>query len=598
MTVVQRPVVVAELTPQPGARSVASGVRACGVVMSDVAQVMRDNAAPAGFEGDPAETFQHAMTGTARDVEAATAALQVGLAALDAFCDRMDTLRSDRTELDSRRSTLQGNAGDLEARQAAEGADEDSALASDISAHNSRVVTFDGDVVAWEESVRTAEDRLIARLRSADTTAEAVSLAADAPDVPAMLRQIEELPEDPAAVHAWWISLDRLAREALKIAHPGLVGNLDGIPVADRDEANRAHLSALHNQLRQQQADEETLSDEDTDLLEKTSEMYKALDAADGQLDENDEPLSTFLMVFDPDAADGDGHAAVAFGNPETADHVSVNVPGLGSTMNNFDGVAGDAANVREAAARQTDGSVASIAWLGYDAPSFSGSLDGVADGLSVAGDRAAAGGAENLSRFVDGLRTTYRGDGEEEDPRAHVTVVGHSYGSVATGIAAGDGMDADDVVLVGSPGAGRENPSADHLTGKVYVGSSDEDFVTRLGTEQDVSLGVDPASEDFGATRFRVDEQGEFNITSSGFGRGIENHTSYFDDRETMDSEGRGAEDSASLVNVGKVVAGHGADVEQVGHRTEKNEAWWIKQGAEDAGEGLLNWLTRGRLG
>jgi hypothetical protein len=584
MTTVRHPGAVPELTAEPGARSVVSGVRACAVVMSDAAEVMHKNSAPEGFEGDPAEVSHHAMTNTARDLDAATAALQVGLVAFDAFCDRMDTLRADRTHLITRRHTLEATADALVKRQNASDAASDAGLAGDIEHHNAGVGTFDGDVQAWDEKVATAEDRLIAALRTADTTSEAIDLAGRAPDVPSLIEDMERLGKDPAAINTWWLALSRAEREALKVAHPELIGNLDGIPLADRDESNRAHLSALYNTLKERDEDGELTSDDEKDLMAKAQEIYKALDAAHGQLDENELPLSTFLMVFDPAAAEGDGHAAIAFGNPETADHVSVNVPGLSSTMNNFAGVAGDAARVREMAARQGDGSVASIAWLGYNAPDFDMSLDGIRDGLGVTGEGKAANGARDLSHFIDGLRETRQGD------PAHITVIGHSYGSTTVGKAAGLGMDADDVVLVGSPGAGGENPKASDLSGHVYVGSSDEDFVTHLGGADDKSLGADPASEDFGAVRFRVDPQGEFNISGSGVGRGIENHTSYFDDADTMAAEGRGDQDSASLVNIGKVVAGHGDQVERVDERTESNEAWWIKQGADDT----LNWFER----
>ena len=74
---------------------------------------------------------------------------------------------------------------------------------------------------------------------------------------------------------------------------------------------------------------------------------------------------TTYLKVFDPRAAKGDGHAAIAFGNPETADHVTLNVPGLTSEMKNFSGVAGDAWNIYDGTDKQGKGSVASIAWLG-----------------------------------------------------------------------------------------------------------------------------------------------------------------------------------------------------------------------------------------
>lgn len=576
MTAVRHPIAVPELTAEPGGRSVVSGVRACAVVMSDAADVMHQSSAPEGFEGDPAEISHHAMTNTARDLATATAALRVGLVALDAFCDRVDRLRVDRTHLASRRHTLQTAAEALVRRASADAAS-DPGLAADIEHHNSHVGTFDGDVRTWHERVTKAENRLIAALRAADTTAEAVDLAGRAPDVPSLIHDVEQIAKDPAAVNAWWLALSRAEREALKVARPEAIGNLDGIPLADRDESNRAQLSALYNTLKEREKDDELWSAHDKDLMAKTKEIYRALGAAEGQLDENGEPVAGFLMIFDPGASHGDGHAAIAFGNPETADHVSVNVPGLTSTMNNFSGVAGDAAHVREMAARQGAGMVASIAWLGYDAPDFDRSLDGIRDGLGVTGEGKAAAGAKDLSHFVDGLRATRTG----HDP-AHLTVIGHSYGSVTVAKAAGGDMHADDVVLVGSPGVGDENAKVSDLHGRVYVGASDEDFVSHLGGSDDKSLGVDPASEDFGATRFRVDPQGEFDISVEGGKRGIQSHTSYFDDRDMMNDEGRGSKDSVSLANIGKVVAGHGDRVDRVDRRTEGNEAWWLQEGAE----------------
>lgn len=585
MTAVRRPVAVPGLTIEPGARSVASGVRACAVVMSDAGETMRQSSAPAGFEGDPADIAWHAMTSTAQDVEAATAALQVGLAALDAFCDTADTIRTDRTDLVTHHHSLTTAADDLDRRRSA--GEPEPGIDAEIGRHNTQVETFETDIAAWERRVIRAEDRLMSALRSADSTVEAERLVTSMPDVPRLADDANDIKADPVALYSWWKGLSRAEREALKVALPEMIGNLDGIPLADRDEANRAQLSALHNTLKQREADGE-LSDTENDLLDKSKAIYKGMDKADGQQDENGDPLPTYLMVFDPDAAHGDGHAAIAFGNPETADHVSINVPGLDSTMNGFDGVSGDAARVREAAARGTDGEVASIAWLGYDAPDFDMSLDGIRDGLGVADEDKAADGAKNLSHFVDGLRATRQGD------PAHYTAIGHSYGSVAVAKAAGGDMRVDDVILVGSPGTGDENPRASDLHGKVYVGSSDEDFVTHLGGDDDTLLGVDPAGEDFGGTRFKVEPQGEFNISEDGVGRGIENHTSYFDDARIMAGEGREYRDSESLVNVGRVVSGHGGSVDQVDPRTEDNDAWWIKQGAEDGKEAAGSWFDR----
>lgn len=579
MTAIVRPVAVPELTIEPGARSVASGVRACAVAMSDAGDVMRHQAAPAGFEGDPAEIARHAMTSTADDVQAAVAALQVGVAALDAFCDETEQIRSDRIDLATRHGHLVAAADDLERRQSA--AEPAAGLDSEIGRHNGQVDTFATDVAAWEQRITRAEDRLVSALRSADSTAEADRLATSAPDVPGLTDELDRVKNDPAAIYTWWKGLSRAEREALKIARPELIGNTDGIPIADRDEANRAQLSALHNTLEQREADDE-LTDADRDLKDKIAAIHQGLDKAADQFDENGDPLPTYLMVFDPDAANGDGHAAIAFGNPETADHVSVNVPGLDSTMDTFDGVSGDAAAVREAASRNGNGSVASIAWLGYDAPDFDASVDGIRDGLGVAGEGKAAAGAKNLSDFVDGLKATRQGDGP-----AHYTAIGHSYGSVTVGTAAGGGMRVDDVVLVGSPGAGGKNPHASDLHGNVFVGSSDEDFVTHLGGDDRRLLGADPAHDDFGGTRFKVEPQGEFSLDGDGLKAGIENHTSYFDDADQMEREHRGERDSDSLVNIGKVVSGRGDSVDEVSPRTESNDAWWLKQAGQ-------SWLDR----
>lgn len=126
--------------------------------------------------------------------------------------------------------------------------------------------------------------------------------------------------------------------------------------------------------------------------------MEVGLGKADGK------GVPTFLMVFDPRAAKGDGHAAIAFGNPETAKNVSINVPGLTSEMERFAGVSGDARRIFRKSSMQGRGSVASIAWLGYDAPS--GGSDPL-DFTGVATEDKAVEGARNLSSFVDGLHAT-----------------------------------------------------------------------------------------------------------------------------------------------------------------------------------------------
>ena len=66
-----------------------------------------------------------------------------------------------------------------------------------------------------------------------------------------------------------------------------------------------------------------------------------------------------------------------------------------------------------------------------------------------------------------------------------NVTVIAHSYGSTTTATAfADDGARADNLVLIGSPGAGRAESAADITgvpAGHVFVGSASSDPVTTI---------------------------------------------------------------------------------------------------------------------
>ncbi|MEJ7634094.1 alpha/beta hydrolase [Aeromicrobium sp.] len=564
MTLIDLPVEMPDCTYTTAGRSVVSGVRACATVISDVAGTMHANAAPAGIEGEPAEVAQHAMTETAGQVDAAAAAMITGLTALDAYCDRMDELKSTWHDLENMKGALDISVTSLRSRQNSS-EPVDATLDTDIRAHNSKVATYDTDVSTWTSDVTAAENRVIAALGRADTVLEAEGLVGSVPDVPTLLQELDELGKDPFAINTWWLALSAAEREALKVSDPSIIGNTDGIPIQDRDDANRAHLSALLNTLAQMKDDGETLSEDQQELYDQAQSVYDGLDQAKDEYDLNGDPIPAYLMLYDPYAADGDGYGAIAFGNPETADHVSVNVPGFGNKLTGIDGLAGSAFDVRETAERHGNGTVASIAWMGYDAPEFDSSVNGVVDGLGVAGEYKAEAGARNLESFVDGLRATRQG----EDP--HMTVIGHSYGSTTVGKAAGqDGtLDVDDIVLVGSPGAGEENPHASDLRGNVYVGSAGDDFVSRLGSTGDVSLGTDPASAGFGGTRFEVDTPGDFAFDD--WDTNLDIHTSYFD------------RDSSSLANVGMVVANDGGDVDEVDHRQAPNSVWYAQEAAED---------------
>ncbi|GAA5129378.1 hypothetical protein GCM10023320_49740 [Pseudonocardia adelaidensis] len=152
---------------------------------------------------------------------------------------------------------------------------------------------------------------------------------------------------------------------------------------------------------------------------------------------------------------EGRGHATIAVGDPATAAHVAVIVPGTGHDLSTVD-VAIRQADLLWLAAAQTDpGTETAIVARWGDSP---------ADVRRAVSLRVARLGASRLRAFLGGLRASRRG------PPAHVTVVAHSYGTVLAGYAARVfGLPIDDLVLLASPGttAGHVselNLPADHV--------------------------------------------------------------------------------------------------------------------------------------
>ena len=199
-------------------------------------------------------------------------------------------------------------------------------------------------------------------------------------------------------------------------------------------------------------------------------------------------PVEAHLLAYDPDAFGGDGRVVVAAGDPATADDVALLVPGLGSDADSAAVHTRRALDLHLAARREDPGDGnAVVAWIGYDAP----------DGIGVLSERMARAGGALLADAVGDLR-----DGRAHDP-AHLTVVGHSYGATTASLAATGprGLDADDVVLAGSPGAADADSAADLRIrpGHVWVLRNSHDPVAALGSAGPLGLGEDPALDSLG---------------------------------------------------------------------------------------------------
>ncbi|MEV1295447.1 alpha/beta hydrolase [Pseudonocardia sp. NPDC049635] len=239
-------------------------------------------------------------------------------------------------------------------------------------------------------------------------------------------------PAGAAAARAWWSDLPDDERDRLTRTRPDLVGGTDGIPPSDRDRANRSRLDAERSRLRAL-ADQLRMAG-DEGGAERAEADLAGLDAVHGRL------AATDALLLHLTRGSGNGQVVLAVGDPERAAHVVTHVPGTGA------GWASAAEDLRRVDATRDaargaapDGEVAAVLWTGYDAP---------ADLSDAIDDRGADRAAVDLRRFQDALRTGHDGP-------VHLTTVGHSYGSLVLGRAAGPGIAADDVVFVGSPGVG-----------------------------------------------------------------------------------------------------------------------------------------------
>jgi hypothetical protein len=307
------------------------------------------------------------------------------------------------------------------------------------------------------------------RLAAEADAAAATRLAALTPGPPDGVTSGPPVPAsctDPRLVRACWGGLSEAERRWLLRHRPDAVGRLDGVPAPARDLANRDRLEAERDHLRRRRADlgSEVPSALARAELVRVEGHLRGLDAIAARLADPSRPRAYLL---DLDTA-GDGRAVVAIGDPDRATDVLTFVPGAGSALSGIGGVI-DRAELVAARAAQLgpDHRTAAIAWLGYDAP----------DGPAAAGAGAAHDAEPALDRFQDGLRATHEGE------RSHNTVLGHSYGTLAAGVTARDaGLDADDLVFVGSPGAGVDRAGELGLpAGHVWSSTAASDPVQRF---------------------------------------------------------------------------------------------------------------------
>ncbi|MCP9945932.1 alpha/beta hydrolase family protein [Streptomyces somaliensis] len=256
----------------------------------------------------------------------------------------------------------------------------------------------------------------------------------------------------PAEVASFFRGLDERQRHRLARRHPGVVGNLDGVPV---------------------------------DLRYKANALSASRDVRYAHL------AGRRLLAFDPR---GRGLVAEVFGDLEHSRHVAVVVPGADIDAGSYDRPrdpygtpAGMARQLRSA----TGGRTAVVAWAGYTTP--------VGIGLDAATGGLAEAGARRLVRLADGFAAT---------GTAAPSLFCHSYGSVVCGLAAAE-VKAKDLVVFGSPGMRAANVAELGTAARVWAAKGPTDWISEVPHTSLLGLGHgrDPVSEGFGSRRVPAED-------------------------------------------------------------------------------------------
>lgn len=240
---------------------------------------------------------------------------------------------------------------------------------------------------------------------------------------PGLVQSFWDHAPDSAQVAAWWTGMNPAEQAKWCAAAPAVIGNLGGIPYSTRAQVNLAEFRKLS----------------DAQLcLALTDKQRRTIEQIREVLQKGGNP-----QLVDFNFWDENPKVAVAYGDLDTADSVTMMAPGMGF---NADAATGDwsqaAQNLRSAQkAIGGPGEYAVVAWLGYDAP----------DPIGVLGPGAAQRGSVRLTSELDAIHDT-RAAGAKGLPS--VAVVAHSYGTTVSADAlTNTKYRVDSFVMVGSAG-------------------------------------------------------------------------------------------------------------------------------------------------
>ena len=374
----------------------------------------------------------------------------------------------------------------------------------------------------------------------------------------------------PEEVSVWWALLSESEREALINKDPEKYGNLNGIDMASRAKANDLVLNG--------RIDAAGHRIPGTSLLEKAQKEYDEAKAAYerdkdsfwGRQYSDDEALERYrnaenklndLLAVKKALDDDPGislitlefgeggenvRAALAIGDVDNAKHVTTLVPGMTTSCRRSTDLnlryAHNMIEAAETAGGAEKGSVAAVAWMGYEAPPHPEELD-----FSVASTHKAEVGGQKLNGFLTGIHS-WR---SERGMDVHQSAITHSYGSTTGGFAMrdiGEGV-VDDFVYTGSPG------SAVHSVGTLGV-DPDHTWVSAIPLHDDVqgmgpdwTFGRDPKELE-GIGHLSGDATGGDGYNSDPNAGTFANHSAYF-------YKAKEGQHNYSLEDIGQVIAG-----------------------------------------
>jgi hypothetical protein len=348
--------------------------------------------------------------------------------------------------------------------------------ASNPSTIPSYLLAGDTGTVALSDVARLSRIPLLRQL----SQLPAASLDSFVTEHPEAISGLLDSPPAPADVTDWWMSLDERAVHVLGDGAKQLVGNLDGVPAAARDAANRAWVDELVTS-------GEKVVASDADLLTRVTAQRElhTLGAISRALGTDESVPARRLLTVD---AEDQGRAAVVLGDLATADYVTYLVPGMFFTVDGqLNDWTDDAARIYDeqvswlnligkTEADEASKTVAVVAWMGYQTPDLTN--------------------ISNLELAGEGR------DAERAGNEPHVAIIAHSYGSTAALMALTEyDFEVDALAVVGSPGSAAQSVDELHVRdGNVFVGEAAWDPVPNTAF-----FGSDPGSDSYGAHQINV---------------------------------------------------------------------------------------------